>query len=374
MRRVIAILWGDLASLLAAGLVLVYSASSSFPGGALPFVTTQGIAVCIGLVLALVVVHVDYGVWRNRWLAAAVSVVAIALSCAVFLFPEVNGSHRWIRLGTLSLQPSEFSRLAAIIASAAWFDRVGPRSSTFARGALVPGALLSLFIAPVFASPDVGATVVILVSCGTIFLAAGVRWRHLAAGFAVALVALSVFIASDAHRRSRVIAFADGLRGVESAQETAYHRNQSIEAFVIGGPAGVGLGNSIQKKQYLPEANTDFIFAIAGEEFGLADTVIVALFMVLLWAGVYVAYHARDRFGRFLALGMTVLLSFEAAFNIGMATGCLPTKGLALPFNSYGGTSMMASFVAFGFIIGVARASADDEARQASRVPRVEFS
>ena len=160
---------------------------------------------------------------------------------------------------------------------------------------------------------------------------------------------------------------------MESTQETAYHRNQSIEAFVIGGPGGVGLGNSIQKKQYLPEANTDFIFAIAGEEFGLVDTIIVALFMVLLFAGVYVAFHAPDRFGRFLALGMTVLLTFEAAFNIGMTTGCLPTKGLALPFISYGGTSLMASFIAFGFILSVAKTTADGEDSAMTRDSQIDF-
>ena len=374
MRRVVAILWGDLISLLAVGLVLVFSASSSFQGGPLPFVIMQAIAACIGLALAFVVIHIDYRIWRNLGLISAVGFVAVVFSGLVFLFPEVNGSHRWIRLGPLSLQPSEFSRIAAIVAMSAWFDRIGPRSTSVLKGALFPALILGAFVLPVFASPDVGATIVILVSCGTIFVAAGVKWRHLAMGGLVAVIALALFISSDAHRRSRVITYVDSLRGIESEQETAYHRNQSIEAFVIGGPFGVGLGNSIQKKQYLPEANTDFIFAIAGEEFGLADLVILALFLVLLWAGVYVAYHAHDRFGRFLALGMTVLLVFEAAFNIGMATGCLPTKGLALPFNSYGGTSLMASFVAFGFILSVARASADEESSSMMRDAQIDFS
>ena len=373
MRRVIAILWGDLFSLMAIGLVLVYSASSSFPGGASRFVLMQSLAACIGIVFVLIIINVDYRVWRAGWLVVALSIVAIGFSWLVFAFPEVNGSHRWIRLGPLSLQPSEFSRLFAIMALAFWFDKVGPRSSTLQRGALIPGVLLALFVLPVALSPDIGATIVICISCGTIFLAAGVKWRHIGLGVLAVAIAIGVFVSSNAHRRSRVITFLEGLRGVESTQETAYHRNQSIEAFVIGGPGGVGLGNSIQKKQYLPEANTDFIFAIAGEEFGLVDTIIVALFMVLLFAGVYVAFHAPDRFGRFLALGMTVLLTFEAAFNIGMTTGCLPTKGLALPFISYGGTSLMASFIAFGFILSVAKTTADGEASAMTRDSQIDF-
>ena len=292
----------------------------------------------------------------------------------VFLFPEVKGSHRWIRLGPLSLQPSEFSRLAAIMALAAWYDKVGPRSSSLVKGALIPGGILACFLLPVFLAPDMGATIVILVSCGTILIVAGVKWRHIIAGAVLAIVALSFFILSSPNRRSRIITYFDSIRGVDSQQETAYHREQSVKAFRIGGPTGVGLGNSIQKKQYLPEANSDFIFAIAGEEFGLADTIIWALFLVLLWAGVYVSYHAPDRFGRFLALGMTILLVFEAGFNIGMSTGCLPTKGIALPFNSCGGSSMMASLMAVAFVISVAKVASDKETASMMRNAQIDFS
>lgn len=361
MRRTTTILWVALASLVALGLVLVYSASTTQKGGALPFIRMQSIAAAVGLVAAIALSRIDYRIWRRPAVVWPIIVLCVALCSCVFAFKSINGSHRWLRLGPVSIQPSEFARIGMIIAMSAWYARVGSKSRTFLKGFLYPCLLLGVMAAPVALSPDLGASVVIAISCGTVMFAAKVPMRYLVITLAICAVAGSLFVMSSPNRRSRIISYRDSLQGRESTEETDYHRRQSIEAFVRGGPWGVGIGESIQKHKYLPEANTDFIFSIAGEELGLVATVgVVIAFAVILLCGVYIAYHAPDRFGRLLALGLTTLLTFEAAFNIGMVTGCLPTKGLALPFISYGGTSIASSFIAVGLILSVAASVAEE--------------
>ena len=362
MRRTITALWASLAVLVAFGLVLVYSASATQRGGSFPFMKMQAAATVAGIVAAYVVSRVDYRVWQRPVCVFSIIVVCVAACSLVFLFPAVNGSRRWIRLSGISIQPSEFARIGMAIVMAAWYGKVGFKSRTFIKGFLLPCILLGFMAAPVALSPDVGATAVILATCGAIFVAARVKWRYLILAGLACLVLGGLFIMSSPNRRSRIISYYESMRGIESQEDTAYHRNQSLEAFVRGGPFGSGIGRSIQKHKYLPEANTDFIFSIAGEELGLAATVgVVVAFGIVLFCGTYVAYHAHDRFGRLMALGLTVMLTFEAGFNIGMVTGILPTKGLALPFISYGGTSMFASLVAAGLIISVGNTSANEQ-------------
>ena len=362
MRRTITALWASLAALVAFGLVLVYSSSIAQKGGALPFMKMQAAAAVAGIVFAYLLSRVDYRVWQRPVCVVSIVVVCVISCSLVFLFPAVNGSRRWIRLGGVSIQPSEFARIGMAIVLSAWYGKVGFKSRTFVKGFLIPCALLGLMAAPVALSPDLGATVVILATCGAIFVAARVKWSYLLLAGLASIVLGGAFVMSSPNRRSRIISYYESMKGIESKEDTAYHRNQSIEAFVRGGPTGSGLGESIQKHKYLPEANTDFIFSIAGEEFGLVATVaVVVAFGVILYCGTYIAYHAHDRFGRLMALGLTVMLTFEAGFNVGMVTGCLPTKGLALPFISYGGTSMFASLVAAGLIISVGSTSSNEQ-------------
>ncbi len=362
MRRTITAIWVSLAALVAFGLVLVYSASVAQKGGVMPFIKMQAVAAVAGIIAAYILSRIDYRVWQRPASIVLIILFCVATCSLVFLFPKVNGSRRWIRLAGISIQPSEFARIGMAIVMAAWYGKVGFKSRTFIKGFLLPCVLLGIMAAPVALSPDVGATAVILATCGAIFVAARVKWRYLILAALACLVLGGAFVMSSPNRRSRIISYYESMKGIESQEDTAYHRNQSIEAFVRGGPMGSGIGRSIQKHKYLPEANTDFIFSIAGEEFGLVATVAVVIaFGVILFCGTYVAYHAHDRFGRLMALGLTVMLTFEAGFNIGMVTGCLPTKGLALPFISYGGTSMFASLVAAGLIISVGSTSANEQ-------------
>ncbi len=362
MRKTITSLWVALAALVAFGLVLVYSSSATQRGGAFPFMKMQTAAAAIGLVAAFLLSRIDYRVWQKPACIAAIVVICVATCSLVFLFPSINGSRRWVKIAGVSIQPSEFARIGMLIVMSAWYGKVGFKSRTFLKGFLYPCLILGFMAAPVALSPDLGATAVIAVTCGTVLVAARVKWRYIFLAAAIGCVMAGAFVMSSPNRRSRIISYLDSARGVESKEDTAYHRNQSIEAFVRGGPLGSGIGRSIQKHKYLPEANTDFIFSIAGEELGLPATVAVVIaFGIILFCGVNVAYHAHDRFGRLLALGLTVLLTFEAGFNIGMVTGLLPTKGLALPFISYGGTSMAASLIAAGLIISIGNTSANEQ-------------
>lgn len=368
MRRVLTLLWIALACLIAFGLVLVYTASSTQRAGAIPSIRMQAVSVVAGLVVAFVLGRVDYGIWGRRNVAIAIGVLCLLLGVSVFGAEKINGSHRWIKVAGVTLQPSECTRVGLVLVMSAWFSFVGPASNKFIKGFLYPGMILGAIVAPVLASPDIGASFVMLIAAGAIFICSGVRWRFMVPAAVVAFCLLVAFAMLNPNKRSRMISYYNSLKGVENTEVTANQTNQSLESFRRGGALGVGLGHSVQKYHYLPEANSDFIFAIAGEEMGLPGTAgVVVCFMAVLFCGTYIAYHACDRFGRLVALGLTTLVSFEAAFNIGMVTGCLPTKGIALPFISHGGSSMIMTLTAMGLLFSIGSYSARKEAAGVAR-------
>lgn len=365
-------MWCILGLLLVFGAVAVYTASSYQKGGPLKFLAVQLVAALIGLAAAFAVSRINYSLFSRRGFIIAASAVAVLASAAVFFFPEINGSRRWIYIGGLSVQPSEFSRVVLVFALAARYSRIGASSRNFTKGVLYPSLILFAFVAPVLFSPDIGASAVMVLAAGTVFLAAGVRRRWIFLGAFIAIAALSVFILANPNKRSRVKTFIDSRNGVESTSETSYHTAQSKEAFARGGIFGVGVGNSLQKHRYLPEANSDFIYAIIAEEFGILGTGGLALvFLSILFCGVYIAYHAPDRFGRYTALALTVMLTGEAAINMAMVSGCIPTKGMALPFTSAGGSSLIASTVIIGYLVSVADSAHEHMLSRRYEIPEV---
>lgn len=377
MRNAITALCIAATALLLFGLVLVYTASWMQRGGAAPFLIKQLAAAAAGLVMGAFCAIVDYSFWRNRFVLAVLSVAGICSCLLVFLWDPVNGSRRWISIAGFSLQPSEFSRIVMLMALSAWYAGIGPRSREFCRGVLIPAGIVALFAGPVFASPDLGATVVMVVGAGTIMIAAGMRKRWIALGAVAMVAAVGLMIAANDNKRARIKVYIDRHRNVATTSAAAaanYHVEQSLEAFARGGMYGRGLGRSIQKYQFLPEANSDFIFAIAAEEFGIAATVPVVLaYMTILCCGIVIASGARDRFGSFLALGVTTILAFEAGFNIGMVTGLLPTKGIALPFASAGGSSLMASMVIIGLLISIGTDSVKEDSGTGARDVQIAY-
>jgi len=301
----------------------------------------------------------DYHLWKKYPLFPTVFYVLIVLLLVLTLCPgirkDINGSYRWLPLiGSFRIQPGEFAKLAIVVVFAVWLDRIGWRVKQIGRGILVPGALLGVFALLMYLEKDLGATMVVGVLGFTLMFIAGSRLRYL---MPFALVAGSLgawWVWRDPVRLGRITAWWAFVVDPASAASTNHQLYQSIVAFMSGGPLGVGFTQSLQKYIYLPEAHTDFIFAIGGEElgFGFSAGVLVA-YAILLVCGVLITLHAPDRLGRLLAFGMTMLLVFQATFNIGVVTGLLPTKGLALPFISYGGTNLLTALFAVGTLFNI---------------------
>ena len=380
-RNVISVLGLAVTALVSLGLVVLYSASQ---GNALRlhndpyfFFNRQIIYFAVAIVIGVVTALVDYHRWRDKPLLTGLAYgFVILLLGLVFLFPKVNGSARWIKVGVLRIQPSEFAKVFSVVVTAALVDFAAHRVRRFFRGALLPALALGLLAGLVLIEPDYGSVAVICAAGALVMWIGGTRLAHLVY---LAIPAAGIFIyrvATNANRMARLFAFfgrhPDAAAGVSdaAADRAAYQAEQARIAISNGGPFGAGLNNSMQKLLYLPEAHTDFIFAVGAEELGLGFSVAVtALFAVVFGCAVYIALKAGDRFGRYLAFGMGFLIFFQAFFNLGVVCEALPTKGIALPFFSYGGSNMLTAAFAIGTIISVALHTRGD--RNAERVVSV---
>ena len=366
------------AMIVALGLIVLSSASEAnavrLHNDAYFFMKRQFAYLVGGIVIAVATALFDYRKWRDHvfltWFAYG---LVFLMLLAVFppLGRAINGSYRWINLGPLNLQPSEFAKLFTVIVLAVWLDRAGWRVELFKYGAVIPALLIGVLAAPVMLEPDFGSTMVIGVAGFLVMLIAGVRMLHMLPFFALGGAALVYKVATNANRMARIAAFF-GIKievGAEvmdaAAMRAAYQADQALVAIGNGGLWGVGLGQSMQKHYYLPEAHTDFIFAIGAEELGLPFSVgTLVLFIAFFCLALYIACKASDRLGRFLVMGMAFIIFFQAMFNIGVVCKALPTKGMALPFFSYGGTNMLSAFFAVGTILSVGIHSYTDDRKR----------
>ena len=370
------------AALVALGLIVLSSASEAngirLHKDAYFFMKRQFIYLGIGIVIAVAAALFDYHGWRDIPGLAWLFYIAVAI-LLLFVFPqlggrEINGSFRWIKLGPVNVQPSEFAKLAIVIMLAVWLDRAAWRVELFVKGLVVPCCLVAVYALLVIKEPDFGSVMVIGAAGGLVMFVAGVRLRHLIPAGIVGAVGAGVVMAFNANRVRRLLAF------LNSSQETAekvttanmdaaaYQAHMALVAIKNGGILGVGLGKSMQKQYYLPECHTDFIFAVGAEELGLFFSIaVVVLFLVFFCISVYIARNASDRFGRFLVIGMAFIVFFQAVFNLGVVCEALPTKGMALPFFSYGGTNLLSAFFAVGTILSVGIHSYRDKKRILAR-------
>jgi len=362
-----ALLWFGLVvtALVALGLVVLSSASEAnavrLHNDAYFFMKRQFAYLVVGILLAVGVALFDYRKWRDyeplTWLFF---VVVLALLAAVFLFPAINGSHRWIKCGPLRLQPSEFAKLVTVILLSVWLDKSGWRVELFMRGAFWPAVLIGVIALPVLREPDFGSVMVIGFAGFLIMFVAGTRILHLVPFIVCGLGVFVAKVVTNANRMARIAAFFGvklniGAEVMDAAAERAsYQADQALAAIGNSKIWGVGLGESMQKHLYLPEAHTDFVFAVGAEELGVVFSIgVVLLFVAFFALSVYIARKAADRFGRFLVIGMAFVIFFQAMFNLGVVCEALPTKGMALPFFSYGGTNLLSAFFAVGTILSV---------------------
>lgn len=343
--------------LMAVGLVWVYSASGLKSTTATAFLVRQLVAGIIGIALMLALSQVDLGLLRDRPRILQVLYLAfLVLLVAVFFFPARNNAHRWIVMGSWQVQPSEFVKPLLVAITAWWMvrhqDAWTRREEAIPKLVTLFGILL-LPLALILKEPDFGTTfLVMFVSVLVIFLGGAPRWI-----FAVVvpiLVAVgTAFVVTSPYRLARVTSF---LKPEADPLGKGHQALQSLIAVGNGGLTGVGVGNSMQKLHYLPEAHTDFIYAVIGEEMGLLGTVIVlALFVGILWRGFRIARRVRDAFLRLCAVGFTLLLTVQAMMNMSVVLSLAPNKGIPLPFISYGGTSLMASLAILGLLLAVSK-------------------
>ena len=279
--------------------------------------------------------------------------VAVLLPLPHGITKNINGAHRWFILPGMRLQPSEFAKLALIIMLAWYGDHCQRLMQTWKRGVVMPGLLIAAVLGLVFIEPDRGTTILLATVSCSMLLVAGVRWMHVLIPAAVGVAGLAVSILHDPMRMRRIFSWWNLEQHKDGVGYQAY---QAMIALGSGGWSGLGLGNGRQKLGFVPEHHTDFIFSIIGEELGLIATLaVIAAFVVIAICGIYIALRSRDTFGSLLALGITLLISLQAAINIGVVTSALPNKGLPLPFISYGGSNLLAMFVGVGILFSVAR-------------------
>jgi cell division protein FtsW len=348
-----------IAGLLASfGAIMVYSASSalaytSYHDSAY-FLKRELLWLAVGIVAVSLGARMDYGKLRAAapWLFGIAVVLLVAVLVPALGTME-GGAQRWFAYGPVSFEPSEFAKLALIILLAKMFaDRAdGARSL---RHAGVPALFaVGICFALVLRQPDLGTASLFVITAFVIMFAAGAKPQHLLLELLVAVPAMAAFIFSSAYRRDRFTAF---LHPFSDPQGTGYHIIQSLYALGSGGLFGVGLGQSGQKFGYLPEPYTDFIFSIIGEELGFVGAAaVLLLFLALAYRGIRIAANAEDRFGFYLATGITASLVLQAFVNIGVATSSWPVTGVPLPFISYGGTSLVLSLFGVGLLASVSR-------------------
>ncbi len=340
------------------GLVMVFSASAVVAGNrfhdSVFFLKRQLAWLTFGMVLLHLASRMDYLLWRR--LAIPLLILTIALLIAV-LVPGVGvaakGARRWLRLGAISIQPAEMAKLVMVLYLAAYLAKKRDRVRQFTAGFLPPVIVIGVVTGFILLQPDLGTVVVIgLVSLSLLYLG-GARLTHLAGLMLLLIPVAAALVLGSGYRRQRLMTF---LSPWQDPTDAGFQVTQSFLAFGNGGVLGVGLGAGKQKLFFLPEAHTDFVLALVGEELGLVGTsAIILLFAVLVLKGFQISARARDPFGRDLALGITLLLGLQALINAGVATGLLPTKGLTLPFISYGGSSLLMSLVSIGILLSISR-------------------
>jgi cell division protein FtsW len=348
------------ASLLALGLVMLYSSSMVMVDkhthseiGA-HMLQMQVIWCVLGFVACVMMAVLDYELLKK--FAVPVFIGALVLAGLVFI-PHIgmqfNGAHRWIRLPGATFQPSEIVKIALIIMLAWYGDRSQRKINTVKRGILIPGIIIAAALGLIFIEPDRGTTILLAAVSGTMLMIAGVRWLHVIPPVLAAGAALVYSLMHDFMRSGRISAW---LHPEAHASGAALQAEQAKIAMGSGGLTGLGLGDGRQKLGFLPEIHSDFIFANIGEELGLVATLLVVFaFLLIAISGLYIAFRSRDQFGCLLAVGVTSLISYQAIINIGVVTSLLPNKGLALPFISAGGSSLLAMLIGVGILLSIAR-------------------
>jgi len=344
--------------LLIVGILMVYSASNAVSrehrGDSYYFFRMQIVWCLIGLAAMVGTAFFNYQNYqRFAWLLLIVSGFLLLLVYVPGIGVRIGGGTRWIKVAKLSFQPVELAKLALVIYTAQFLTQKSDYVRSFKRGVLPSLMVLLAFLALIHGQPDFGSVVIIGFIVFAMLFVGGARVHQMLLIATLAGLLICYEIWREPYRLKRWITFLDPWKDPEGS---GYHIIQSFYALGSGGILGTGLGAGMQKLHYLPAPHNDFIFAVVGEELGFVGSVfIILLFMVVVWRGIRISIRTQDRFGSLLAFGIASLIGIQAIVNIGVVTGTLPTKGLTLPFISFGGSSMLVSLASIGILLSISR-------------------
>jgi cell division protein FtsW len=343
-------------AILSIGILMVYSASAiiSFHkfGDYFFYVKRQLLFAGLGILIMFVIMNVDYWVWR-KWAKVGLIVCFVLLVLVLLIGDVRNGSKSWIGFGAFSIQPSEFIKIWMIIFLAKYLSENQKKIVSFTKGMVPSLALVFLAFGLIMLQPDLGTGTVMVGTSIVMIYIAGARMLHLSGLAMLGLLGFAGLVAAAPYRIARITSFLDPW---QDPLGSGFQIIQSLYAIGPGGLLGLGLGMSRQKFYYLPEPQTDFIFAILAEELGfIGGVTILLLFTLLLWRGMRVAITAPDLFGSLLAAGIVGMIAIQVVINIGVVTGMFPVTGITLPFLSYGGSSLTLMLVAVGILLNISR-------------------
>ena len=346
------------------GAVMIFSASAVTAeheyGHSYIFLVRQAAWLAIGIAGMFALMRTDYRRLREPAVVYSFLCLVGLMLVGAFFLDKSHATHRWIRFGPIGFQPSEIAKLAVIL-YLAWFLDLKRRSAAsmeFRKRDLLHNILpaigpILVCVALILAQPDLGTSVDIVLIAAAVLYVGGLSWKWVAVGAAASLPALYLLITHVAYRQARMMAF---LNPDSDPQGAGFQLLQSLIAVGSGGFTGVGLMESKQKLFYLPEAHTDFIYAVICEELGFVGAlVVIALFAIYGWRGMRAAFSAPDSFGRLLALGITAMVMFQTLINFAVVLGMVPTKGIPLPFISYGGSSLLVMLLATGVLLNISQ-------------------
>jgi cell division protein FtsW len=344
-------------ALVLSGLIMVFSASAVLANekfhSPMYFLVRQGTWALLGLAGMSVLMHVDYHQYRRPLLIFTGLFVCVVLLVAVFCLDKNHNTHRWFRIGLLSFQPSELSKLFIVIFLAFFLERRLGQINDIRHTLLPCLVVISVFVGLIVAEPDLGTSVCIAIVAFIVLFAAGLRYKYVVAAMLSAIPPLFCLIYFFEYRLRRVLVF---LNPWTDPQGAGFQITQSLIALGSGGLFGLGLMEGKQKLFYLPEPHTDFIFAVIGEEGGLVGTLgVVLLFGVFLWRGLRLSLRAPDPFGRYLGVGLTMMVICQAFINMSVVMSLLPTKGIPLPFISSGGSSLLINLLGVGVLLNISQ-------------------
>lgn len=358
MRTVRSSIFLIIFTLVCVGVIMIYSASAIYSysntGDSLYYLKRHFVYLAIGFLMMFFAMSIDLGtVQRYAKPLIGTAVVLLILVLVPHIGKEISGAKRWFRLGAINFQPSEFAKIAIIIYMADVISRKGNCIKNFFAGFVPAMMVLGIVVGLVLLEPDLGTAVTISVITLILLFVGGARWTHILTFLLASIPALYILIFSASYRRRRIMAF---LNPWADKRGVGFQIIQSFIALGSGGLIGVGLGQSRQKLFYLPASHTDFIFSIIGEELGFLGTAcIIALFTLFLWQGMKIVFKTVGAFEKILSLGIVSVIAFEAIINIGVTAGAFPTKGLPLPFISYGGSGLVFHLMAIGLLLNVAK-------------------